>query len=153
MDKYLVARHTNSWKSRVAQVYTTPKNTPLLARGWGATKETFVKRENSVPGQYINTGDLPTHSVIRELYFDFSSDNIDNCVNRRHVSRSAPCSRSEPSVRSRYVDEMCTFFWFFFFFFFAFIVLFSKFLVPIIVVTSLLSSESLCNSSHSHDSQ
>ena len=41
---------------------------------------------------------------------------------------------------------------FFFFFFFAFIVLFSKFLAPIIVVNSLLSSESLCNSSHSHDS-
>ena len=44
---------------------------------------------------------------------------------------------------------MCKFFWFFFF---AFIVLFSKFLALIIVVTSLLSSESLCNSSHSHDS-
>ena len=55
--------------------------------------------QRPVPGQYINTGDLPTHSVIRELHFDFSSDNIDNCVNRRHVSRSAPGSRSEPSVR------------------------------------------------------
>ena len=99
MDKYLVARLTNSSKSRVVHVYTTPKNTPLFARGWGATKETFVKRENSVPGQYINTGDLPTHSVIRELHFDFSSDNIDKCVNRRHVSSSAPGSRSEPNVR------------------------------------------------------
>ena len=62
-------------------------------------KKLSSKRENSVPGQYINTGDLPTHSVIRELHFDSSSDNIDNCVNRRHVSHSAPGSRSEPSVR------------------------------------------------------
>ena len=41
---------------------------------------------------------------------------------------------------------------FFLLFFFAFIVLFPKFLVPIIVVTNLLSSESLCNSSHTHES-
>ena len=41
---------------------------------------------------------------------------------------------------------------FYIYIFFAFNVLFPKFLVPIIVVNSLLSSESLCNPSHSHES-
>ena len=53
---------------------------------------------------------ISSQSVIRELHFDSSSDNIDNCVNLRHVPRSAPGSRSEPILRSWYVDEMCRFF-------------------------------------------
>ena len=70
----------------------------VFTRGWVATKETFVKRRrkqliaDSVPGRYINTGDLSTQSVIRELHFDSWSDNIDKCLNRRHISRSAPGS-------------------------------------------------------------
>ena len=53
---------------------------------------------DSVPGRCINAGYLSTQSVILELHFDSSSDNIDNFVNCRHVPQStrdqAPGSRS-----------------------------------------------------------
>ena len=78
-----------------------------------------------LPTYSVPEDGISSQSVIRELHFDSSSDNIDNCVNRRHVPRSAPGSRSEPILRSWYVDEMCRFFYFFIFiFFFAFIVIY-----------------------------
>ena len=117
MTKHLVARPTNSSKLRVPVVhfYTTAKNTPLLIinnkvkvlykanYAWmELPKKSSSKGRrkplsaDSVPGRYINTGYLSTQSVICELHFDSSSDNIDNGVNHRHVPRSIPARDRSP---------------------------------------------------------